>query len=95
MVFLIASGSLTGYGAQLRSSADNHYNEYLSATSNATELHKQILREDAQSPTFLTVGSVLLLPTIYFFQKQIGAQKMLTNSSIVGEGQIVYTNLKP
>jgi TolB-like protein len=95
MGFLIGSGSLAGYGGQLRSSAEKHYNEYLSAEGNATDLHKMILEEDSLSPTFLTVGSVLLVPTVYFYQKQKSAQKMLNKGAILGEGQIVYTNIKP
>jgi len=81
----IAGGTvLTGIGGYIRYSADKHYDEYLTAGSDAGDLHKTVEMEDSTNPIVLGMGGGCFIPSVFYHTK-IGALKDLLAKGVTIE----------
>lgn len=81
----IAGGTvLTGIGGYLRFSADKHYDEYLSAISDAGDLHKTVEMEDTVNPIVLGMGGGCFIPSVFYHTK-IGQLKNVLEEGVIRE----------
>ena len=79
----IAGGTvLTGIGGYIRYSADKHYDEYLTAGSEAGDLHKTMEMEDSTNPIVLGMGGGCFIPSVYYHTKMEQAKKLLKKGVI-------------
>ena len=79
----IAGGTvLAGIGGYLRYSADKHYDEYLTAGSEAGDLHKTVEMEDSTNPIVLGMGGGCFIPSVYYHTKMEQAKKLLKKGVI-------------
>ncbi len=79
----IAGGTvLTGIGGYLRYSAEKHYDEYLTAGSEAGDLHKTVEMEDSTNPIVLGMGGGCFIPSVYYHTKMEQAKKLLKKGVI-------------
>ena len=79
----IAGGTvLTGIGGYLRYSAEKHYDEYLTAGSEAGDLHKTVEMEDSTNPIVLGMGGGCFFPSVYYHTKMEQAKKLLKKGVI-------------
>jgi len=79
----IAGGTvLTGIGGYIRYSADKHYDEYLTAGSEAGDLHKTVEMEDSVNPIVLGMGGGCFFPSVYYHTKMEEATKLLKKGVI-------------
>ena len=76
-LYLIGSVISFGIGSYYFSSANKHYNEYLSANDNAAELREKIELEEQLSPISYRVGGLLFLPTYYYHNKMWKLKRLL------------------
>lgn len=63
-------------------SSEKHYDEYQSATSDASDLHNQIKTEDILWPTFFGISGVCAVVTIINASKQGKAKKKINLSAV-------------
>ena len=75
---------LTGIGGYIRYSADKHYDEYLTAGSDAGDLHKTVEMEDSTNPIVLGMGGGCFIPSVFYHTK-IGALKDLLAKGVTIE----------
>ncbi|MCD4730380.1 MAG: PEGA domain-containing protein, partial [Bacteroidales bacterium] len=90
------SGTLlsAAVGGYFLYSAEKHYDEYKSATDNATDLHDQIKTEDTIWPIAFGVSGVCAIMTIVNASKQSKAKKRISISAIpLNEGGILSLNI--
>jgi len=81
----IAGGTvLTGIGGYIRYSADKHYDEYLTAGSDAGDLHKTVEMEDSTNPIVLGMGGGCFIPSVFYHTK-IGPLKRILNEGVIRE----------
>jgi len=81
----IAGGTvLTGLGGYIRYSAEKHFDEYLSAGSNAGDLHKQVEMEDSTNPIVLGMGGGCFIPSVFYHTKT-GSLKRLLDEGVIRE----------
>ena len=79
----IAGGTvLAGIAYYLRYSAEKHYDEYLTAGSEAGDLHKTVEMEDSTNPIVLGMGGGCFFPSVYYHTKMEQAKKLLKKGVI-------------
>lgn len=64
-------------GGYFKYSANKHYDEYLTATDDATDLHKTIETEDKIYPVAFVISAACLVPTIFYHISQANLKKKL------------------
>ena len=94
-LWLIGTVVSAGVGGYYYYSANKHYDEYKTATDNATDLHNQIKTEDIIWPVAFGVSGVCAIMTIINGSKQSKAKKMIDFSAVpVEEGGMLSFRIK-
>lgn len=84
----IISGAVGGY---FKYSAEKHYDEYKTATTQATDLHKKIEMEDKIYSLAFGISAVCLIPTLLNHFKQSALKKKFDLSVVPKDGGISIT----
>ena len=82
--WLIGTVVSMGIGGYFKYSADKHYDEYLTATSNAGDLHNTIDQEDLLNQILIGSGGISLIHLAYY-QEQIMSLRKILNVGIIRE----------